>query len=343
MQVEGNAVASGATQMTRSTPEEHAYRRSVSAITWQMMAVCALLFVVGGIVILGFVFWQSNPAELAKPRQDNEIEVRIDPGELAFALLLLVTGAVICSGLTARFIAKRAVRPIDQAFQLQRRFVADVSHELRTPLAVLGARTQQLEMLTPEADPRAEIVRSLRADTRIMSEVVTSMLEAAARGEQREGSAMLDGTVRHVVADMSTIADTRGVRIHCAAEPAMVALPEAQLRRALVALIDNAIQHSPPSSTVTVRAQRAGQRAIITVTDQGSGIQGIDHRSIFTRFAHGHTMQGARNGDNLGIGLALVQELCLAHGGEVLVSSSNETGTVFEMTLPLVGSHGVER
>lgn len=336
-------MAHNTAQVFRSTPEEEAYQRSVSAITWQMMAVCALLFVIGGIVILAFVFWQSNPAELAKPRQDNEIEVRIDPGELAFALLLLVTGAALCSGVTARFIAKRAVRPIDEAFRLQRRFVADVSHELRTPLAVLGARTQQLEMLTPEDDPRAEIVRSLRSDTRIMSEVVTSMLEAAARGERSDGSAMIDATVQHVVGDMAAIASTHGVRIEANASAIAVALPEAQLRRALVALIDNAIQHSPIGSTVTVSARQVGQLAMITVTDQGSGIQGIDHRAVFTRFAHGTSTQNDRKRTHLGIGLALVQELCLANGGDVRVASSHAGGTVFEMTLPIVGSPGVER
>lgn len=326
-----------AAHIARSTPEERVYQRSVSAITWQMMAVCALLFVIGGGVILAFVFWQSNPAELAKPRQENEIEVRIDPGELAFALLLLVTGAALCSGVTARLIAKRAVRPIDEAFQLQRRFVADVSHELRTPLAVLGARTQQLEMLTPDEDARSEIVRALRADTRIMSEVVNSMLEAAARGEHAAGSAQLDLTIASVVGDLAAIASTHGVRIESEAAAVSVALPEAQLRRALVALIDNAIGHSPIGSTVSVVGRRSRHRAVVTVSDQGGGIQGIDHRAVFARFAHGTSTRGDQRG-NLGIGLALVQELCLAHGGDVRVAASSKQGTVFEMSLPIGGS-----
>ncbi|MDI6024249.1 HAMP domain-containing sensor histidine kinase [Leucobacter sp. UT-8R-CII-1-4] len=338
-------MTNNAEDLTRTTPEERVYQRSVSTITWQMMAVCALLFVIGGAVILAFVFWQSNPAELAKPRQDNEIEVRIDPGEFAFALLLLIAGAAICSGITARLIAKRAVRPIDEAFRLQRRFVADVSHELRTPLAVLGARTQQLELLTVKDDPRYEIVQALRADTRIMSEVVTSMLEAAARGEHSEGSAKLESTIASVVADMVAIAKTQGVIIESDAAPAFVALPEAQLRRALIALLDNAIQHSPVGSTVRVTGERMREHAVVTVADQGGGIQGIDHRAVFTRFAYGNDTPGAarRKSNNLGIGLALVQELCLSHGGDVRVATSGPQGTVFEMTLPLAGTTKAER
>lgn len=338
-------MANKAEELARTTPEERVYQRSVSAITWQMMAVCALLFVVGGAVILAFVFWQSNPAELAKPRQDNEIEVRIDPGELAFALLLLVTGAAICSGITARLIAKRAVRPIDEAFRLQRRFVADVSHELRTPLAVLGARTQQLELLTAEDDPRNAIVQALRADTRIMSEVVTSMLEAASRGEHSKGSARLEATIANVVVDMAAIAKTQGVSIESETTSASVALPEAQLRRALIALIDNAIQHSPIGGTVWVTAERTRQQVVVSVTDQGGGIQGIDHRAVFTRFAYGADRhRGAqRKSNNLGIGLALVQELCLAHGGDVRVADSGPQGTVFKMTLPLANDSRSER
>ena len=338
-------MTNNAEDLTRTTPEERVYQRSVSTITWQMMAVCALLFVIGGAVILAFVFWQSNPAELAKPRQDNEIEVRIDPGEFAFALLLLIAGAAICSGITARLIAKRAVRPIDEAFRLQRRFVADVSHELRTPLAVLGARTQQLELLTVKDDPRYEIVQALRADTRIMSEVVTSMLEAAARGEHSEGSAKLESTIASVVADMVAIAKTQGVTIESDAAPAFVALPEAQLRRALIALLDNAIQHSPVGSTVRVTGEQMREHAVVSVADQGGGIQGIDHRAVFTRFAYGNDKPGAarRKSNNLGIGLALVQELCLSHGGDVRVATSGPQGTVFEMTLPLAGTTKAER
>ncbi|PIJ05568.1 hypothetical protein BMH30_14740 [Leucobacter sp. OLES1] len=121
-------------------PDERAYRRSASQIGWQVMAVCAGLVVIGGGVILAFVFWQTTPWEANQPPQPGEIEVRLDPGELVLAVVLLATGAVLSAGFAARMIARRAVEPLDEAFQLQRRFVADASHELRTPLAVLGAR-----------------------------------------------------------------------------------------------------------------------------------------------------------------------------------------------------------
>ena len=166
------------------------------------------------------------------------------------------------------------------------------------------------------------------------------------------------------VADMMLLAERRGVRIVATPLAREVALPAADLRRCLVALMDNAIDHSPAGGTVAVRAAEYGPNARITVTDDGSGITGIDPARVFDRFAHGSPViegfagtgsstpgsdapgsdapgsdtpgspiePGSRT--RFGIGLALVAELAERHGGAVQVARTGSTGTVFELTIP---------
>ena len=323
-------------------PDERAYRRSAAVIGWQVMAVCAGLVVVGGAVILAFVFWQTTPWEANQPPQPGEVEVRLDPGELVLAVVLLATGAVLSAGLAARMIARRAVRPLDEAFQLQRRFVADASHELRTPLAVLGARAQQLAALTPADDPRGPVLAELRQDVRIMAEVVDDMLDAATGAETARGSAALDEVAAGVARDLSALAEEFGVSLRVETQRIDVPVPVSALRRCLVALVDNAIDHSPAGGTVRIAAERRNGAAVVTVADEGRGIEGVDPARVFDRFAHGtapRTPRG-RSRTGRGIGLALVREICEAHGGEARVAASGPEGTRFELILPLAPEGG---
>lgn len=327
---------------SRALPDEQAYRRSASKIGWQVMAVCAALVVVGGAVILAFVLWQTTPGEASKPRQPGEIEVRLDPGELMLAAALLATGAVLCAGLAARLIARRAVYPLDEAFRLQRRFVADVSHELRTPLAVLDARAQQLAALTPAGDPRLSVLTELRQDARIMSEVVDAMLVAASGAPEARGTVSLDETIAGVASDLGGVAAQFGVAVSHTSDAVTIAMPATVLRRCLVGLVDNAIDHSPAGGSVVISGAGGAGEAVVTVRDEGGGIQGITPERVFERFAQGSVPATTRGSSrtNRGIGLALVRELCAAHGGSVRVARSGPDGTVFELVLPLAGGSG---
>lgn len=340
--------------MTQDRYDEDGYRRSVATIGWQVMAVCAALVVIGGAVILAFVFWQTTPWEANKPPRADEIEVRLDPGELLLAVVLLATGAILSAGFAARIIARRAVKPLDEAFQMQRRFVADASHELRTPLAVLNARTQQLAALMTDNGPHREIIADLRQDARIMSEVVDDMLEAATGAPVPEGSASLGDVFTALERDIGPAAEAEGITLSVEALAADLAratlpMPERALRRCLVALVDNALDHAPTGSTVAVEAGRVPAARPteapfmrITVADQGAGIQGIEAHRVFERFASGEAPESPRRAarTNRGIGLALARELCERYGGSIAVAKTDASGTTFEVLLPELVADG---
>lgn len=318
-------------------PDANAYRRSIAAIGWQVAAVCGVLVLAGGALAVAYVFWQTTPAKLAEANAPDKVRIFLDPLALTFAGVVVGAGAVVCAGLAAWIIARRAVRPLDEAYRIQRRFVADASHELRTPIAVLSARAQQLDAMTAVEDPRHEVVQALRQDARIMSGIVDDMLATATGRSVGGGTAQLATTIRSAVADMGLLAAQFGVTVVAEPMEAEVALPEPVLRRCLVALLDNAIDHSPEGGTITLSVQRTSETVVLAVTDSGTGIVGIPRDRVFDRFAHGASAPTPRGEARTrhGIGLALVRELVERYNGRVDVSTTGPQGSTFELLLPL--------
>jgi signal transduction histidine kinase len=102
--------------------------------------------------------------------------------------------------------------------------------------------------------------------------------------------------------------------------------------RALVALLDNAVRHSPPGGTVTESARSTGRDVEVRVADRGAGIQGIVADRLFDRFVR--TDDTVRR--DFGLGLALVRDIAARFGGDVTVDRTSTEGTTFLLTLPAV-------
>ncbi len=258
-------------------------------------------------------------------------------GALALAEL---TGIVASIAVVVLF-TRRSVQPLAQALALQRRFVADASHELRSPLTVLHTRAQLLanRLHSGHVDAATRDVDALVADTRALGGIVDDLLASATMAAARTPGVPVDiGRLAHsVCAGMEAHASLNQVRLTCTAagsEALIVAGSESALRRALTALIDNAIGHQKPGGTVEVNVRHDGEQIVIAVIDDGVGIDQATMATLFNRFSRGtaHTNLGGRR--SYGIGLSLVREIVQSHGGQVMVSSAPGQGATFTVALP---------
>jgi signal transduction histidine kinase len=238
-----------------------------------------------------------------------------------------------------------------EALELQRQFVADASHELRTPLAVVSTRAQLLRRrLGTDATPeqRAEADRLVQ-DTRVMGDVVGDLLLSAQleAGEAAADVVGLRALVADVVASLEPYAAQAGVRLVAApvaaAEQQGVAGDDVKaevrvrgvatgLRRAVVALADNAIAHAPSGTEVTVAVSRVGPSARVDVIDHGPGLDPKDVDRLTRRFARAGG-DGSRR--RVGLGLALVTQVVRSHGGRLEVDRTRGGGATLSVVLPV--------
>lgn len=253
-----------------------------------------------------------------------------------FIIVLGAVGIVILS-LFAWYVARRAALPMAEALRVQRAFVADASHELRTPLTTLTSRIQLAEHRAEHGGDVMSSLEQLRRDAAVMDSVLTDLLLAAeaagGRAPDARSSAAVDEAVEAAVESLEPRAGEGRVAIAVDVPAGMdVAADASALARALVALLDNAVRHSPPGSTVTVSARSVRGRVELRVADQGGGVTGIDPDRLFDRFVRRDDGSSRRG---FGLGLALVSDIAARFGGDVSVESTSSDGATFLLVLPV--------
>lgn len=270
------------------------------------------------------------------------LDLRANHDERDRLLVAMLTsgglGLVLAAGVGAWF-GRRATAPVAAALAMQRRFVSDASHELRTPLTHLSIRVQLLRRhlrrgfaparLTTEMDGVVEDADQLA--------LILDDLLLAADTRTAQASEPVDVVVlaAQVIAASTPSAAERGISITGRPEQASLLVNGSRggLRRALTALVDNAIQHAAGAVTVTIR--RTGGTIEIEVADDGPGIDPAMLPHLFARFASAHQdgrEDGARR--HYGIGLALVSEIASRHGGSVTADNGEHGGASMRLHLP---------
>jgi signal transduction histidine kinase len=244
----------------------------------------------------------------------GEIEATADPARrLPEAATLDEIGRL--TGVLNRMLAS-----LEEARASERRLLADASHELRTPVTALLGNVEYAARHGADE----EVLADLRHDARRLARLVDSLLalERAGEGTSEFSPLRLDDLVRVAV-------DERDPgRVHIGAlDRAVVAGDADALRRAVGNLIENGLVHGPPRGHVTVTLDVVGERALLSVTDQGEGPDPELHGQLFERFWRG---PGASDRPGSGLGLSIVAEIARHHHGRIRVD-----GPRFTLVLPL--------
>jgi signal transduction histidine kinase len=234
---------------------------------------------------------------------------------------------------------------LDASFGAQRQFVANASHELRTPLA--RSRTL-LEVALRDAGASAE---SLRATCRRVlaagaeqERLIEALLTLARgqRGTARHEPIDLAAVTRDVLAARGAEVSARGLTMDVTLAPALLAGDLPLTERAVANLIDNALRHNVPAGTVRVTVGSESGRAVLTVTNSGPVVPPGDLDRLllpFQRRAPSRTGsredRGAAGPDGgLGLGLAIVQAIAVAHDATLRLAARPGGGLSAELAFP---------
>lgn len=298
-----------------------------------LVAVVSAAVVLGGIGVLVFVLFRAARPEHGEShgvRPDGDAVV-VDLDRILPVVVILGLIGVVLLGLVGWLAARRAVRPLGEALATQRAFVSDASHELRTPLTALSSRIQLLQRRQAREEPTAELITELRRDVQVMDDVLTDMLLAAEGASSIDAVCDVARALARAVDTVAPLADDAGVTLRAGATVARAHIPEITLARLCVALLDNAVQHSPRGGEVDVTVDTDPQHVEIRVADRGPGIDPAHRERVFERFARSGEA-GRRRG--FGLGLALVREAATRYGGTVTIADTSPRGTVFALRLP---------
>ncbi|AJD48738.1 histidine kinase, Classic [Isoalcanivorax pacificus W11-5] len=197
----------------------------------------------------------------------------------------------------------RVLDRLEQGYRTQQAFLASAAHELKTPLALIRA---QIELMEGGEDRRA-----LLNDVQHMTRQVQQLLQLAETSERYNyhfTEVDVAEVAREAVAYLQRMADSGAVSLQAPGHS--VSVPWLADRSALFTLLknllENAIQHAPPGTSVMVAV---GANAL-AVRDQGPGVSEVDRARMFTRFWR----SAARRDHGAGLGLAICQEIAQAHG-----------------------------
>ncbi len=232
----------------------------------------------------------------------------------------------------------RMAAELERAEQQRRNLTADVAHELRNPVHILQGNLEGI--LDGVYEPTPEQIEAMLDETHLLSRLIEDLrtLSLAEAGQLALHFEPVD--VAELLEDVHTSfygqAEAAGLEMNVETPPRNLDIQADanRLDQVLSNLVANAIRHTPPGGSVTLKASPIADGVQISVADTGSGIPAADLPFIFDRFWRGDRARERNTGTGSGLGLAIARQLVRAHNGTIAVESVEGDGTTFTIMLP---------
>ena len=256
----------------------------------------------------------------------------------AVSVLGALTLGIIVYFLFSLFLARIALRPVEDSWKKQKQFVADASHELKTPLSVILANTDILASHKDETvESQMKWVENTRAEAVRMAELVNQLLFLAKNDDGLKVQMQdvnFSNCVEGIVLGYDAVFYEKKHKFSYEVTPDVwVVGNEGQLKQLVTILLDNANKYSKGEGNITLRLQNNGKHCTLTVANDSEQLSEEQLSHLFDRFYTVDNSRNKNNGGN-GLGLNIAQVICQTHNGSIRVSCENGR-TAFEVTLPL--------
>ena len=224
---------------------------------------------------------------------------------------------------------------VEQAYSRLESFNADVAHELRSPLTNLIGQTQVALTRGRSAEHYFEVLQSNLEELERLRSIINDMLFLASADQGSKATELTRVSLAEEVATtldyLDFILEDARVKVRVQGD-ASVPIDKSHLRRALINLLHNAVQHTEPGQVIQVDIQAAVDHVSISVANPGAQIAEEHLPRLFERFYRVDASR-SNSGANHGLGLAIVKAIALMHGGTVFVNSHQGVNT-FGIHLP---------
>ena len=238
---------------------------------------------------------------------------------LALISLGACVAGVLLSLLLVALLSKRAIKPMMDNIEQQKRFITDAGHELKTPLTVISANMDVLSMDIG----RNEWVQSTQKQVANMRKLVNELVYLSRMDEadsHLEKSVVdLSKAVRDVAAPFEGMAEWGGKNLKLNIENDIkISGDEAALRRLVSTLCENAVKHAPEDSDIQISLTQSGKSVMFTTENamkEPLGEDALNH--LFDRFYRGDESRSKEENSGFGIGLSIARAITEKHGGTI--------------------------
>ncbi|WP_175653139.1 heavy metal sensor histidine kinase [Pseudomonas sp. Marseille-P9899] len=229
-----------------------------------------------------------------------------------------------------------ALERVDQAYSRLEAFNADVAHELRSPLTNLIGQTQVALTRGRSAEHYFEVLQSNLEELERLRSIINDMLFLASADQGSKATALISTSLAEEVATtldyLDYILEDAQVRVEVKGD-AQARIEKAHLRRALINLLNNAVQHTEPGQVIRVVIHSENDQIRIAVSNPGPAIADEHLPRLFERFYRVDAARSNNGSGNHGLGLAIVKAIAVMHGGSVFARSQAGANT-FGILLP---------
>ncbi|ANF94962.1 sensor histidine kinase [Paenibacillus bovis] len=239
---------------------------------------------------------------------------------------------------TSRYFANRSIRPVQDAFDKQKQFIADASHELKTPLAVINTNADVL-LANPDETIRSQSkwLHYIKGETERMSRLTGDLLYLTemedARTAMMYSSFDLSETVENLILTMEAVIFEKDLSLEYDITPGLtIEGSSQQMQQVIMILLDNAIKYCNPRGRIHLTLQRHGQQTVLSVSNTGEGIAPQHLERIFDRFYRTDASRTRSQGGH-GLGLAIAKSIVEQHGGRIEAKSTVGESTTFSVYL----------
>lgn len=260
---------------------------------------------------------------------------------LVYTFLAVGLAMLIVIYFTSRYFANRSIAPVKDAFDKQKRFIADASHELKTPLAVITTNADVL--LANGDDPireQAKWLHHIKSETERMKTLTGDLLYLTEMDDARERMTYVpfdaSEAVESVILTMEAVIFEKRLSLDYELEPGLtVRGSNEQIKQVVMILLDNAIKYANEGGAITVQLIRRHHDVQLSVTNTGEGIATEHLAHIFDRFYRVDASRSRKKG-GYGLGLAIAKSIVEQHKGRIGAKSMPRQETTFSVQLPLL-------
>ena len=299
------------------------------------------LIVVAAAVMLVNVFVLRT---ITRPISElNEGISRMSRGDLSARVN--VRGKNEFAGLAAAFNSMS--ERLEQLDKSRNQFVSNASHEFKTPLSTMKILIETLMYQDPvdpvmTTDFLGDVNKEIDRLNRIVSDLLTLVNIDSGAMKLNLVEVDLSALLQEQVKRLSPLARENGIELECSARDSLfVTGDQLKLQQVIYNVIDNAIKYTPRGGEVHCALSRSGRMAVIRIADTGVGIPAEDLPHIFDRFYRVDKARSRETGAT-GLGLSIVKQILLSHGGTIVPESTLGKGTTFTIQLPLAARKSEE-